>query len=259
MKIDFSAITIYELIALILSAVAILIPIVQGIWKHFITKAKLSYLPTGRAFLFINQSGSYIQTEGVFEAERKPVSIKNCTVKIIRRKDSKALNLRWSSFTSPVNQRMLGNYTSTVEIAHPFRIEADSIACAFIEFGDFSNAPYRTLQPFINALKDEIQTMNVGALQYNQAKTQYISSEAYKRAEHALEKEMVWEIGKYDLIMEAEYGKSSVCFMYEFSVSESDVEILMHNFYEMLLIPLYDAYKMPCNFKTVQVELCEKA
>ncbi len=50
MKTDFSTpMTFYELIAIILAAVAIIIPIVQAIWKKWIVSAKLSFLPTGRA------------------------------------------------------------------------------------------------------------------------------------------------------------------------------------------------------------------
>ena len=35
---------------------------------------------------------------------------------------------------------MLGNYLQTTEAAHPFRVEADSVACAFIEYSDPSDS-----------------------------------------------------------------------------------------------------------------------
>lgn len=56
MKIDFSTpMTFYELVAIILAAVAIIIPIAQAVWKKWFITAKLSFLPTGRALLFFNQ------------------------------------------------------------------------------------------------------------------------------------------------------------------------------------------------------------
>ena len=111
--------TIYELFALILSIIAILIPIIQWAWKKWVIKPVLYHLPTGRAYLFINRSGSYIQIEGVFEAKNKPISVKNVALKVLRVKDDKVLNLRWSTFTSPMSQRMGGNYSSITETAHP--------------------------------------------------------------------------------------------------------------------------------------------
>ena len=137
MSINFSEITIYELFALILSIIAILIPIIQWAWKKWVIKPVLYHLPTGRAYLFINRSGSYIQIEGVFEAKNKPISVKNVALKVLRVKDDKVLNLRWSTFTSPMSQRMGGNYSSITETAHPIRIDGNSMICAFIEFADF--------------------------------------------------------------------------------------------------------------------------
>ena len=85
MNIDFSTpMTFYELVAIILAAVAIIIPIAQAVWKKWFITAKLSFLPTGRALLFFNQSGSYIRIDGVYESERKPISIKKIKIKVTR-------------------------------------------------------------------------------------------------------------------------------------------------------------------------------
>ncbi len=128
MKIDFTTpMTFYELLAIILAAIAIIIPIAQAAWKRWIITPKLNFLPTGRATLFFNQSGSYLRVDGVYEAENKPIAVKNISVTVTRKKDGQKLNLSWSSFISPVNQSMVGNYLQTTESAHPFRIEADSI------------------------------------------------------------------------------------------------------------------------------------
>lgn len=84
MTIDFDTpMTFYELLAIILSAIAIVIPIAQWIWKKWITKPILNHLITGKAFLFINRSGSYIQIEGVYDAQNKPVLIRKISLKLI--------------------------------------------------------------------------------------------------------------------------------------------------------------------------------
>ena len=132
MEIDFTTpMTFYELLAIILAAIAIIIPIAQAAWKRLIITPKLNFLPTGRVTLFFNQSGSYLRVDGVYEAENKPIAVKNISVTVTRKKDGQKLNLSWSSFISPVNQSMVGNYLQTTESAHPFRIEADSITSAW--------------------------------------------------------------------------------------------------------------------------------
>lgn len=124
--------TEYEKIAIALSTIAILIPIIQWAWKKWDVKAILSFHPTGRIMLFFNQSGSYVRFDGVYEAERKPITVKNISLKITREKDEHIYNLSWSSFISPVNQNITGNLVQTTEAAHPFRIEADSVVCVHL-------------------------------------------------------------------------------------------------------------------------------
>ena len=105
MELDFSTISIYELLALILSAVAIFVPLIKWAWNKWITKPILNFLPTGKAQIFTNRSGSYMELDGVFEAQKKPVTIKQMSLKVKRKKDDKILNLNWSTFVSPVNQK----------------------------------------------------------------------------------------------------------------------------------------------------------
>lgn len=120
MKFDFSIpMTSYEMLAVVLSIIAILIPIIQMVWKKWIIQEKLNFLSTGTAFLYFNQSGSYLRIDGVYESVHKPVSIKQIAVKVTRQKDDRKLNLQWSSFISPVNQKMMGNYVQTYGICTP--------------------------------------------------------------------------------------------------------------------------------------------
>jgi hypothetical protein len=258
MTVDFTKITIYELLALILAGIAIIIPIIQWAWKKWIVRPVLLHLPTGRAYLFINKSGSYMQIEGVFEAKKKPITIKNIALKVIRAKDDKVLNLTWSTFTSPVNQRIGGNYTSVTETAHPFCIEADSIACAFTEFADIYNSAGKTLRPFYEKLTQEISETSISNQSYDQMYSKYITCDTYSCAKEAMKKEFFWEIGQYQAILEVKYGKKLKCFYYEFSVTSEDYTRLQENLERTLLCPLKDQYMMPYDMQTVQVEIKEK-
>lgn len=101
--------TTYEKWALIISIIAILIPIGQLIWKRYVIRARLNHYQTGNGYLFINQSGSYIRLQSVFEAVNKPISIKHISLSIERESDNQKKNYTWSCFTSPVNMQFIGN------------------------------------------------------------------------------------------------------------------------------------------------------
>lgn len=68
--------TKYEGVSVVLSIIAIIIPIVQWLWKKLVQKPKVKYYPNGKAMLFFNHSGSYVRIDGVLEAINQPVSIK---------------------------------------------------------------------------------------------------------------------------------------------------------------------------------------
>lgn len=255
MIIDFSTITIYELLALCLSLIAILIPIVQWWWKKSVIKPKLKHYPTGRVYLFNNKSGSYIQFQGVFEALQKPISIRNIKLKIVRQKDDKALNLAWSMLMSPVNQQIVGAYSTVSEIAHPFRIEADSVACAFIEFADFYEASAKTLRPYFERLEEAIHTIDVSNKCYNEAYKEFVTLDEYKDIKSAMEKEMFWIISEYEMILEVEYAEEKVSFNYNFSVSNENMEDMKHNMEETITSSLKNMYNIPVNGKLIQVQV----
>lgn len=214
MNIDFSTpMTFYELVAIILAAVAIIIPIAQAVWKKWFITAKLSFLPTGRALLFFNQSGSYIRIDGVYESERKPISIKKIKIKVTRQRDERKLNLAWSSFISPVNQNVVGNYLQTTESAHPLRIEADSIICAFTEFGDAFDSFGKKFRATTENLFKQIIDIKNSNPNYAEAATFYKSTSEYEHAKDVLNKEFFWEIGKYDIDIEVNYNKKTSIFV----------------------------------------------
>lgn len=246
--------TPYEIVAICLSVIAILIPLAQWIWKKFIVKAKLNFYPNGKVLLFFNQSGSYVRLDGVFEALKASISIKKLTMKIIRRKDSQELNLAWSVFISPVNQNLMGAYLQNNETAHPFRIEADSIMCAFTEFANIydSNKSFTEKTKNVFAL---IPTLKQSNKLYDSAYEKYILSEEYKLARMEISKDFFWEIGKYDIIISAEHGNTTTQFKYCFTVNEHDYSKLTTNICESIITPLKNVYAVPLNYQSVFTEL----
>lgn len=181
--------------------------------------------------------------------------MKNVTLKVLRVKDDKVLNLRWSTFTSPVSQRIVGNYSSITETAHPIRIDADSIICAFIEFADFYDSFSKKFQPYYDALVQQTDKGNPLNVPYDQACQIYALSDPYKEAKLLLDKELFWEIGQYEITLEAEYGKEKVQFFYKFSINADDYKRIESNLVETLTKPIKDLYMKPLAMQTVQVEL----
>lgn len=129
-------ITVYELIAIALSTIALIIPLIKYIYNHFIKKLKVDFLPSGMITLFHNRSGSYISLGGVYEVKNKSTTIKEITAKVIRQSDNATLSLIQSTFPSPICRRVAGNFETSFETAHPFKVEADTLAPAFVEFVD---------------------------------------------------------------------------------------------------------------------------
>ena len=245
--------TPYEIVAICLSAVAILISLTQWFWKKFIIKSQLKFYPNGKMKLFFNQSGSYVRLDGVFEALKAPISIKKLTLKIIRKKDSQELNLDWSVFISPVNQNLMGTFVQNNETAHPFRIEADSIMCAFTEFANIYDSN-KVFMEKAKAVFDLLPTLEQ-IQNYDKAFDKYTTSEEYKLARLEVSKEFFWEIGKYDVILTAEHSNKRSQFKYGLSVNEHDYRLLTTNICESLITPLKNMFSVPLNYQSVNSEL----
>jgi len=258
MTIDFSTMTIYELIALILSGIAILIPVVKAIWNKFIVVAKLNYYPTGNATLFFNQSGTYLQIDGVFEAKRKPVVIKKMAVSVTRKKDDKKLNLSWSSLISPVNQNLVGNYLRTTERAHPFQINANSMACAFVEFTDTLDIDGKAIMVNMLDIAEKASQYPMYYKSYDEAVGTYQSYNGYLSAKNSISKEFFWEIGKYEIEIVTDYNKRKLKYKCSFNVDESNYQQLNSNIDEVLLVPLKRQYGIPFGFRTASVDVMQK-
>lgn len=249
----------YELYSLIISIIAIAISILTplGKWiyiKIFLT-AKLEYYPTGEATLFFNQSGSYIRLNGVIESKRNATTIKKMRIELTRKLDNRKLNLAWSYLVSPISQSMLGNFVQTTEAAHPFRVEADSVACAFVEYSDPSDSAGIKIRRICNELSSLIQQITVNTT-YKEAFATLCKSNEYIEATHYLQDVFFWEIGKYsaDVIIEYDKNKQKT-FSLEFDVSESCYTTLRHNIEESLTTEMKRLCGIPFAFQSSKVEV----
>ena len=255
MVIDFSKITVYELIALILSFIAIMIPIVQWAWNKWIVKPILKLLPTGKINPYFNRSGSYLGIESVYEAINKPITVKHIALKIVRCRDEKKLNQVWSSFWSPITQRFSGNYSSTIEGAHPFRIEKNSITTAFTEFEDLHNTLQRSLAEYDKDVDFFIKDCLTQMLPFNETVEKFEQQPFFKNMKDILLQEFFWDIGKYKIEILVKYDETEKSFSYEFEINEVEHNKLLHNLKETLLVPLKQAYKLPLGFQGVTLKL----
>ena len=250
--------TPYEIVAICLSSIAILIPLIQWAWKKWVCKAKLNYYLTGQAYLYFNHSGSYLRIDGVYEALKKPIALKNVDLHIRRQKDDQKLNLTWSSFISPVSQTIAGNFSQITEYAHPFRIESDSIACAFIEFGDQFNSSGKIIAKQLEILAEKIKSSIGNGKSYEAVLEEYRALPEFATAKAVLAKEFYWEIGKYDVDMEVRYGKMTVHFHCQIVVDEMQNTKLKQNIEESLISPIKDIYHIPRNYQNIRIEIEEK-
>lgn len=255
--------TKYETIATVVSIIAVslsvLIPLIQWVWRKWIMRSKVSFYPTGQATLFFNQSGSYIRLNAVIESERKATTIKKLKVVLTRERDELKRNLVWTCLISPVNQNLLGNFVQTTEAAHPFRVEADSVACAFAEYCNPSDTAGIKSQKVCSGLIPFIQHMIIENTTYEKTLSVLLKSDEYRDAKNELFSDFFWEIGKYRTDVTVEYGKrNKKTFSYEFSVSELEYSELKKNIDEALIVHLKKCYNIPMDFKTPVVEVRER-
>lgn len=247
----------YELISLVISIIAIINPFILWIWKMIFQKPKIKYYPNGKAKLFFNQSGSYLRINGVIEAINQPVSIKRIEISVLRKSDSKTMNLTWSSFISPMVQSFIGNYSQSSETAHPFRIDKDNIACAFTEFSDEFNGSWQRINLNIKDLYDSIPEIKQANQNYEDGLNVYKNSNLYLTTKQGITKEFFWEISKYDLEVSISYLNKTKKYKYEIEVNANDNILLAQNVDELLLYPLKKEYSINPFFHTIEVELRE--
>ena len=254
MIIDFSKITVYEFLALILSLIAILVPLIKWLWKTLVVKAKLKFIPNDKILVFFNRSGAYVRIDGAYEALNKSITIRNSKVQIIR-EDNTKLNLIWSVFISPAWQNFSGSIASSNEYAHPVRLEANSLICAFVEYADPFNRGdilwkkiENKLNPITLKLKKEYES-------FDEALKEFKKSQDFIQAYRDLQGIFFWQAGKYNLSIENQYEDKNAIFNYIFTLQQYDVDKLNGNIDKVLISILSEKYNIPMNCENPAVDL----
>lgn len=225
-----------SLAALILS---IGIPLFQYIRKTYWVKAKIEFHHDGQVTLFFNKSGAYIRINGVIESKRKSVVIKKVNVELTHVKTSTKLHLPWFFFISPVTQTLFSNNfqqtsTSSKEMAHPFRVEANSIVCSFIEFGDPSQSALFKIQKACSKFEQSISTQSLKSSFQDTFNT--LSKEpTFLESKNEIKQEFYWNLGTYSVDITFEYDNNKrEKFSYRFEIKEHEFEKLNDNIDEIL-------------------------
>ena len=260
MKIDFSQpITAYELIAIILAALAIIIPALKWAYDKWIKKLSLTFLPSGTMTLFHNKSGSYLSLGGVYSAKNKSAIIKEINALVIRESDNANLEMTWSTFSSPVFKKVAGNYESSFETAHPFKVDSDSLEPVFVEYTNSKeNLTEKTdliLKPVYDVAMMILSSPNIDIIS---ADNQVKNTQEAKKALIALNDDFFWKPGKYKLEMITYFNDSQMRDMYEFDISNQESENLRRNIESMIVIPVADHFRMNMFFHSVRKEFAEK-
>lgn len=246
--------TIYEVISLIISVIALMIPVAQWVYKNWIKKAILRYYPNGKVILFFNQSGSYLRLDGVLEALNHPISVKKMEV-VVNKNENECFKLPWSSFYSPVTQQITGApiFSSMTETAHPFKIEEDSIFCVFTEFSDIDT--YNIISFYMKDLAKEVDEICILAEDYTDALERYKDMDLYREVKSKISNKLFWDIGKYKFILRVSYLDSIKEFSFSGEIRESDYDKLYSNIDEVLLIPLKQKYNQQIQLNVASINI----
>lgn len=130
--------------------------------------------------------------------------------------------------------------------------------CAFTEFADAFNSYAKTFKTKTEVLFNNIPNICKEAQNYNEALQKYQTLSEYTSAKSFVESEFFWEIGKYDVVIQARYDKKTINYLFEFSVGQADYQQINQNIDESLISPLKDAHGIMRNYQFVDVELKEK-
>lgn len=257
MVIDFTKITIYEILALLLSLIAILVPLFKWLWRTWFVKAKLKFIPNGKILLFFNGSGAYVRIDGAYEALNKSVTIKNGKIQITR-EDNTALKQDWFVFVSPAWQNFSGSIASSKEYAHPFRLEANSLICAFVEYADPFNKGNILWQKIENKLNPISLRLKKEYENFDEALQKFKNSTDFIQAYRDLQAIFFWQAGKYNLSIENQYETEEAYFEYSFTLQQHDVDKLNGNIDKVLVSILSEKYNIPIRCEPHAIDLLEK-
>ena len=240
---------------MILSFIAIAIPIVQWAWHKWIVRPVLRHIPTGKLYPCFNAAGSYLRIESVYEALHKPITVKKISLRVTRLRDDLKLNQKWYSFPSPVTQSSNDNFYVSSESAHPFRIERNSVVTAFTEFED----PDHLLPTFLTKNDGQknifIKKCIDENMDYSKTLKKFKEQNFYKETRDFLVKCFFWEKGKYKIEIIVKYEEKEKIFSHNFEIGEIEYDKLMNNLNETCISPVKKAFNQALNLQWITLQL----
>ena len=255
MKFDFTVgMTQYELIAIIMSAIALSIPLIKYLWNKFVVKPKLTYHPFDQVTFYYNQSGSYLQFGFVLRCEKASAIVNDISVCITRKNNSDRLCLDWSSFISIYNQRVGDNRIIANEVARPIYITKDNLHPLLIQFYITDNDTINKLRRIHTDMRSELSKypQEFGDGKMEEAIILMRDSEKYKKYYPQLEEELFWKKGDYTLEITTTYNDSKKFVgMFDFSISHEEANNIKNNIDESLVCDLKNKVYNQSNFYVV--------
>ena len=257
MTFDFETpMTFYELIGIVLAALALIIPFIKWLYEKWFKRLKIDFLISDVITIYFNRSGSYINLGGVYKADNKTATIKNISAKVIRKADNAMLNLTWSTFPSPTVKEIGGQYERSFETAHPFSANADSLTPAFIEFTDektnISEDIAVAMQPLYNV---ENLILNQQGIAIIDADKQAHATTEYSNSKVKLYEFCFWKTGKYKVELITKYDNTEFVKKYNFELSQDDMNKLQNNIENLLVDPIATRYNARLTYYTVRKTL----
>lgn len=246
MKLDFSVpITGYEFIAIILSILALIMPLIIWIIKTFFVKAKLEIYPTNQLKLLYNESGSYINLDFSIECKHKNVIVQNIETVITRENDGKKLELIQSVFKSPVYSAIGSNFLSSNETAHPFKIEANGLINIFLE-ESIKNT--ETINKLSEIHKNKLKDFKING-NYEEDIEKFKHKDDYNVMYAKLYDELFWKKGKYTMQLIIKYNKNKQYMKkYIFEIDDKEAKLFEKNVEEALLCRLKNMHNIESIF-----------
>lgn len=240
MTFDFETpMTFYELIGIVLAALALIIPFIKWLYEKWFKRLKIDFLISDVITIYFNRSGSYINLGGVYKADNKTATIKNISAKVIRKADNAMLNLTWSTFLSPTVKEIGGQYEHSFETAHPFSANADSLTPVFIEFTDektnISEEIAIAIQPLYTV---ENSILNQPGITLIDADKQTHATSEYSDSKVKLYEFCFWKAGKYEVELITKYDNTEFVKKYNFELNQDDANKLQGNIDRLLFDPI---------------------
>ena len=261
MSLDFSKpITAYELIAIIISLIAIFIPIIKFLYNKYFKKLELDYVPQNNIItLFFNESGAYVQTGFSLYCKNKGVILRSIEAKIIRKRDNAELNLSWSTILSPTTQQIgNGAIISNNDTAGARMVSGDSVNLFMLEFINKDTKATNELYSIHDKKMNILSPIDYTNITYQDAIEKFKSTCEYNEYYKDVAEHFFWREDEYELQIITNYDNNKKYIKkYKFIIDEFNHQQLKENIENSLVCRIKNHYMIPAGFNVRKIEYTE--